>query len=198
MRMVSHGDMVANILHVHDSGYFAAPDLYVSGERWYADAHYICKAFAAESGYSLEQCAAVFSIFSPLKPVKENIRLAARMIESRGTMNSGTFSTHIRKAQAILALDRPVSLDDIASKRHEKTRNFYLGIVARGENDTVCVDRHAYCIAVNSREDTGDVRLNVGEYNAIAAAYRDAAAQRGISPAQMQAIVWTVWRGAAF
>jgi hypothetical protein len=58
----------------------------------------------------------------------------------------------------------------------------------------VTVDRHAAAIVGESDADLGG---NGKAYAEIEAAYAEAAMLRGVTPAQMQAITWCIWRGTA-
>lgn len=191
MPMQDFDVMVANILAVYDA---ANAEQRENGMRWYDDANTIANDFAIANGYSMQQCAAVIAILSPRKGWGENVNLAARVIAGRGTVTRGYFFSRLAMANAVLTEGTADMNYLSAVGKGDKVRAFFISITTAGNTDAVCVDRHAYCIAVNDRSMTNDVRLSSKEYRAIAAAYREAAHRRNITGAQMQAVTWVTWR----
>lgn len=79
-----------------------------------------------------------------------------------------------------------------------KVRNFYAAIVDPNSATAVCIDRHAFDIAVGRVTDgtARTILVRVGVYDTFAELYREAARTigGGITPAAVQAVTWLVWR----
>lgn len=189
----THTELVANIKSV----YFDADSAQlVDGSNWYSDAANLARSLSNNSRYSVAQTAGVIAALSPNTGWGQNVRLAIRMIESEGKMRGGALGANIAKASAILDTEFEHEIAAILfGKNANKVLAFWRGIMADGKTEEVCIDRHAFCIAVNSREMTNDIPdLTKNRYAAIAAAYREAAIGTPFTAAQVQAITWVVWR----
>jgi len=179
-------EMRENILAVYKS---ASAEQIAQGMEWYSVANSTANAFAQQSGYSLDQCAAVIAAVSPNNGWGANKRLAGKVIDAKGTKRDGYFKANLDKANRILAGE---AIEEVLTS--QKVGAFYAGIATNGMTDVVCVDRHAYCIAINDRSVTNSVSLTPKRFNLVADAYREAAELIGITGAQVQAITWVVWR----
>jgi len=179
-------EMRENILAVYRS---ANAEQIAQGMDWYSVANSTAVAFSQQSGYSVDQCAAVIAAVSPNNGWGANKRLAGKVIDAKGTKRDGYFKANLDKANRVL------NGEDISEVlTSQKVGAFYAGIATNGMTDVVCVDRHAYCIAVNDRSQTNDVPMTPKRYSLIAQAYREAAEIIGITGAQCQAITWVAWR----
>lgn len=170
------------------------PELYQQGLNWYTAA-YDQAVFLADyySTYSTTQVAGVLAALSPQVSWKRNLELAESAIVSHlsGLPITGQTGDNCTKAQRILDGSSP--LDVLGGL---KVRAFYQCIMAKGQTDSVCIDRHAlaawYC--------PGQVvwgSLTPKRYHAVAADYVTAARVLGVSPAVCQAVVWCAWRCSA-
>jgi hypothetical protein len=165
------------------------------GLSWYDAAYLVADTFAVKHGLSIQQTAGVLAAVSPLNSWGANVNLAARILDAGG-LTSGYIPLGLRKADAILA-----GADVRATLNGAKITNFYDCIVLRGQTDAVCVDRHAFDLAVNVRH-TEDTRPTLGSgkrYNDLVSAYQRAAVilSRGgerVYAAQVQAVTWVTWR----
>ena len=164
------------------------------GANWYADAHEIAKALAVKHGVSVEIAAGVLAALSPLNSWGHNVNLAARFLAAGG-LDAGYLYTQLAKARAILA-GAPVE----KTLGGEKTINFYLSILTAGA-EGVCIDRHAWSLAVNVRyADDAMPTLKGKRYALAVAAYKRAAAilsrEYGVTltPAMVQSVTWVKWR----
>lgn len=183
-----HEVMVANILDVYNS---ATADQFLDGSNWYRDSFRIVKAFADQYGYSRSQVAGVIAAVSPLNSWGHNVNLAGRIIEGHWLnipVTSGYLSNGLTKANAIL--DGGIAEDILKSN---KIRNFYFSILTGGSTSAVCVDRHAYSIALGERI-VNVPSMTDKRYNAIGDAYRAAAKELCTDASIIQAITWVVWR----
>lgn len=172
----------------------ATPADIETASNWYADARRIAEAFSTKYGYTVEQCAGVIAAVSPLQSWGANVNLAARILDAGG-LTSGYLSAGLAKATAILT-----GADIEATLKGLKITNFYRSIVSAGEYG-VCVDRHAYSLAVATRYPEGDIPSLTGKrYAAVVDCYTRAAKilskelEVTLTPAQVQSVTWVLWR----
>lgn len=173
----------------------ATAEQVASAADWYADAYRIADALADKYGVTVETAAGVIAALSPLQSWGANVNLAARFLAAGG-LTSGYLSVGLAKAKRILDGEHPEKV-----LTSNKVGAFYAGIVSAGQTDVVCVDRHAWSLAVNHRYAEGTIPSLTGKrYEAAADAYRKAARilsrETGIalSPAMVQSVTWIVWR----
>lgn len=167
-----------------------------SGREWYRDAHDIAAALAERHALPVADVAGVIAALSPLRSWGDNVTLAARAIRQNG-LESGAFKDSVHKVNAILR-DCQNPGDVLGG---DKVRAFWHCIATAGETSAVCIDRHAYDAATNTRHsyDTRP-RLSSKRYAEVAAAYVRASqilsAELGerLTPSAVQATVWLVWR----
>lgn len=196
---------VENILRFYDR---ATDHDRIMGEDWYPVVTAALCEYAEQTGYTLSQVADVFALASINTPWKRNFGWALRAITLRADDEplTGHLSFVIRGVTAILS--RGASIDDIIKdKRKRKIRNFARNFA--GDMYAVTVDRWAYRIATsfadckthgvtpcvaNGRHGCGMVPEGAA-YDIIADEYIEAAYQRGVTPAVMQAVTWIVARG---
>jgi hypothetical protein len=161
------------------------------GVNWYRDAH----ALALKLDPANPNAAAgVIAALSPMMSWGQNVNLAVRAYADGAA--SGALSGSVAKANRILNGETP---EDVLGGN--KVRAFY-GCIADPSSDAVCIDRHAFDIAVGrvtnnaSRHALG----RKGTYERFAAAYVRAAdilSKRlgtPVSASEVQAVTWTVWR----
>lgn len=174
------------IKHVLDTYEATTPDEWLEGMQWYSMAH----LFAAEIAQGdTDKGAGVIAALSPNKRWTENMALAERAC--RSGVASGHVGDAVRKAQRIL--DGEAS-DDVL--RGSKVRSFNR-LIADPTNDfDVCLDRHAFDVAVGKVTD--DQARKILErptgYEYLADIYRNVADRLGILPSAAQAVTWVHWR----
>lgn len=127
--------------------------------------------------------AGIIAVYSIQRAWNNNVT-AARQTMATGIPYPG-LSMVVGKAQAMLDGDEPFSL------LGTKTFAFASNIV--GEDSVVTVDRHARDIAFGAVQSKNPA-INKTLYAEIADAYILAASAFNISPADMQAVTWVVWR----
>lgn len=160
------------------------------GREWYAQAWRL--ALEVDPLHPT-RAAGIIAALSPLTPWDRNVWLV-RETYRNGTLESGTLGANRVKANRIMAGEDPLLV-----LRGAKVRAFFAGIVSKGASSDVCVDRHAYDLAVGKRYGNGDrpgLQTKDG-YARIAAAYVRAAKRLGVGPQELQAITWVAWRNAA-
>ena len=179
--MITEKSMRANLRNVFTSG---TPEQIRAGLDWYLEEQNDVVLLAREYGKTAEQVAAAMAHMSPKTPWKRN-KAMTRELLATGTTRG--MSGPIGRAKLALVSDNPV--EEINGP---KTSSFAKNLLGRYE--TVTVDVWAYRAACPS----GNVeKMGVREYRVIEAAYRATAKHFGVSPAQFQAAVWVIIRGAA-
>lgn len=162
------------------------------GMNWYRTARALAVAISPESP---ETGAGVIAALSPMMRWDRNMMLAIRAFEDGEA--SGALYGNVAKANAIMAGAAP--LDVLGG---DKVRNFYGAIADPNSATAVCIDRHAFDIAVGrvTNDKSRNALARKGVYENFADAYRRAAKQitreTGIfhTPATVQAITWVCWR----
>lgn len=165
-----------------------------AGLAWYGRFGDIARALAGRHGVSFDDAAGVLAIVSPRVTVAASVILAdSVLVEWRGARRLGGckgLDANIVKAWAWLDGDRSVlDLDVDGLTRARKVRSFYANIV--GDVGAVTVDVWA-ARAAGWRG--GKKFPEGGAYVAIAGAYRASARRCGVSPRELQAVVWCVTR----
>jgi hypothetical protein len=179
-------EMTRNILRYYRA---TRPEHIEAGLVWYPKALAECERHATESrsGATLEQAVAALSHLSPRAKWEQNLRALRALLDGR-TPPPGTFSRSWDMALAASLSDDPLST---FSNRALKTRDFARAIL--GDRQAVAIDIWAGRIA--GVQESAIRRRPV--YNAVADAYRRAAAIEHLAPREMQAITWCHIRGQA-
>ena len=180
MRDIKDATMTRNILKTYRQATDAQRH---EGMTWYDEAHNL----AASLDSDVDRAAGIIAALSPQMSWNRNAALAVRLYAD-GALDGGALSLSIANAARILAGE---DWRDVLGKNALKTRNFAECISDPSSAQAVCVDRHAIAVAL---ERGGKLSTTPGQYARISDAYRRAAKRAGISPAQMQAVTWVVWR----
>jgi hypothetical protein len=166
----------------------------IAGADWYENARLVADALAVKYGVDLDIAAGVIAAVSPLNSWGANVNLAARILE-HGGLHAGYLKLGLAKARNILA-----GQDIERTLNGQKTINFYRAIRTAGA-EGVCIDRHAYSLAVNTRFAEGNIpTLKGAHYDETAECYIRAARilsaeyDIALTPAQVQSVTWTLWR----
>lgn len=183
----THDDYVSNILAYYDR---ASDAERADGAEWYPAMYRIMREHAETSGLTVGQVAAIYAATSINTPWARNLALAAQAIADGG-LNGGTLGMVCRKVNAIIA-GADIDTTLTADPNNRKLVNFRRNL--SGDYQSVTVDRWAHHVATDGACRT--VPTGKG-YDALADAYRDAAARRNVDPATMQAVTWVVARGSA-
>ena len=170
------------------------------GLIWYRDAASVALAIGRVAGYKGKRAvsvgAGILAALSPALNWDDSIPVAYDIAGS-GTVGTDAFTSDANFIKALAIKDGAPALDVLVG---DKVRAFYASIMSKGETDAVCVDRHAMAIVAGrklTKREQGGI-TNVGVYDAVAAAYVDAAAALGLAPAVLQAITWVTWRRLTF
>lgn len=207
---------VENILAVYNAA--TAYEL-KEGADWYNEAWGFCLNLGWQVAAHLDQltreiedrhwsrfAAAVVAVMSPQKEWRVNKALADAAIQQviRGEKVTGHYDGQCRKVEKLFRyflINRGTAnrLDDvlniISKSDAQKTRCFYMNIT--GNHLVVTVDGHAASVVENGlqRVSITDTKQPSGKkYEQYAAAYIIAAREAGVTPAEMQAVVWVTYR----
>ena len=194
---ITHG----NILAV----FFSANTAEVTeGLNWYRVANSVAIRLAKQS--NLEggsyATAAIIAVLSPNNKWARNVHDAEALIkvhEAGGDCEAVKVSTYGQnKAKAIRILQGE-NIPDVLGGR--KIKAFYECIVRPENDDTVCVDGHAYSIWLGQKVSTSKTpTISAKLYETISRDYGIATKQINLitgeqyTPAQVQAVTWTAWR----
>lgn len=156
------------------------------GLNWYRDANAFAQSLTPGNP---AMGAGVIAALSPLKSWPDNCRLAGLAVEQG--FASGALGANVRKADAILSGAEPLEV-----LSGNKVRNFYKAILNPEDPEAVCIDRHAFDIAVGrvTNDQSRTALSRKGVYERFGRAYERAARFYEVSPSQMQAVTWGVWR----
>jgi len=174
-----------NILAVYHA---ASAEHVAQGLAWYDDAHTLARELDPADP---SRAAGVIAALSPRESWTRNVYLATLLFERGGDLHEGTLTGNLRKAREIYAGAAPLDV-----LRGDKVRAFYALINNPADAESVCVDRHAFDVAVGRKTDDRARQAlgRKGAYDRFARAYRRAAEVLGVTPAQVQAVTWVAWR----
>lgn len=158
-----------------------------AGRDWYREANDLARALDGADG---RVGAGVIAALSPITPWDRNVVLAKRAFDE-GRLTGGTLGNSVKAVNRIL--DGEEVLDVLKGL---KVRNFFGSIFDPTCPVSVCIDRHAFDIAVGRVTDdrSRGTLKRVAVYESFARAYSRAAVASGLSAATVQAVTWVTWR----
>lgn len=168
--------------------YLAASDAEVAeGIAWYPDAACFSETLAGDYWH---RAAGVIAALSPMQDWDVNMAMADRLYAQNGNGAGCGLSRNVAKAERIYHGE-----DAFDVLGGNKVRAFYACII-EPEGESVCVDRHAFDVAVGRVTDdsTRTQLARKGEYERFSDTYREAAALVGLPVPTLQAITWVAWR----
>lgn len=200
----------------------ATPEEFQAGRDWYANANALAvelarKAFGGDQGRAVPQwgrhweeelskAVAVIAVLSPQVHWDRNVEMARNAYaiaredadgRSRYRASWPGLKANFDKAIRILDGEKP---EDVVSG--PKVTAFYRAILDPNDPRGIVIDRHAFDVAVGRVMDDkvrGVVLGRVGAYESFVRAYERATKELqhswpGITPAEVQAVTWCVWR----
>lgn len=166
------------------------------GATWYSAVQDECRRIGLKTNLCYKVVAAVTAALSPHTKWERNILDAKKLIIAfiRGrTIDSFKVSSYNKdklKAWKILIVNSCEG-DYTPMLTGQKIRSFYNCIIG---TDDVCIDRHAVSVIYGLR--LSNTRISPKLYRQAQIAYTLASRNTKYTPAQLQAITWSVWRGA--
>lgn len=203
----------ANVLSIYRE---ATPADVTDGRGWYRRAHDACRDVALtylgdDTPESVARVAAVYAVISPSMPWARNDKLARQAFILAGEGASydaivsglGMMKANARKAAAIVLGADPASVVS-----GPKVTPFWQRMAEAATENTgpssVVIDRHAHDVALgrvtSDRERNRSLSRKGGQWEYAMAYVRAASALRrtgeapGITPSEVQAVTWVVWR----
>ncbi len=152
------------------------------GAEWYAAQRARISRMARNFDCSRACAAGVVAALSPRLRWSVNVRAAETLLS--GTTPSGVFKASLRKAQRILAGEKPLKV-----LSGPKVRAFYRALM--GDESAAVVDVWVARAVGWTKEIKGKT------YDRIARALAKAAEIVGVAVAKLQAVAWVVVRGSA-
>jgi len=182
---ISTDQVIANILATWMDATDANRE---DGAQWYLLNQQALEEMANGNGVSLEAAAAVTAHLSP------RVHWARALVAAHNMLNglpvTGVMGRSISGAQSALDAYRNGE-DPLWTLKGPKIRNFALNLA--GDTEAVTIDVWAARVAFGGPYED-KLLQRAGVYQAIAQAYRAAAAKVGVSPSTMQATTWIVAR----
>lgn len=148
--------------------------------KWYLDAERVAEKVAANLNISLENAASIVSAFSPRERWTANVAKAIAF--SLGETPVG-LSNNLRMARAAIS----IGFDALKGPK----TNAFARAIAGDENAVVIDVWMMRALGVEKKSPNGD------EYKTIAKAVKTVAAEFGMTPRAMQALIWIIVRGSA-
>lgn len=186
---------VRNILEVFEQ---ASSDEITHGLTWYKYAKNHCQTIADLHELPLKVVVGVCAALSPTNKWERNLTDAETMCSI--FVNGGyveecrpcTYKTMRDKAWSILEAMPDNDGDILEILNGAKISDFYCCIMGQ---DKCVIDGHAWCIANNDRRTMQEVP-NIGKRLRLELqeAYSAAAAKKGLTAYEMQAITWVTWK----
>lgn len=161
------------------------------GEQWYERAHTEACSLGQEANLTTTAAAGIIAALSPQVEWGRNVE-AAYMV-ANGFTPPAILGRSIQKAERIRNGEHP---NDVLSG--DKVRAFWHLIEhPHSQEGVVCVDRHAFDVAVGYVTDdrTRKALERVGIYVLFSEAYRLASERVGALPHVVQATTWVTWKG---
>ena len=185
--------MVDRLVQQYDE---ADPSVRASGHGWYANARRDIQGLADNSGMDFKQGAAVVAALSPQQDWPSNIKSALKATAAvihGDEIPSGLniYGANVDKAIALAQGEDPAVVLNQGEKAGvgRKVWNFYNNLI--GDDDAITLDRWA----VRAAGIQIDEPPRGKRYRDVSNAYRKAALIKGVSPNELQAVVWLHVRG---
>lgn len=174
------------VRNITTTWYMATDDQVRQGRDWYRTAH---DTAAMLADGDVKVGAGLLAALSPQTPWWMNVELACDAYDQGVARRHTTDSCS--KANRILAGIDPEEVLPM----QRKTGQFYRCILNPTDPVAVCIDRHAYDIAVGVPLGDWNRGLSAhGRYNLLAHSYWEASQRLGELPSVVQAATWVTWR----
>ncbi len=149
--------------------------------RWYPDAGRECDVLAADHGISHAVACGIVAAWSPRMPWKRNVIVARLFLEGETKLGLGSSERNAKAVQSF----------GIDALQGQKTNAFAWNLA--GDYDAVTID--VWMMRAAGEDDQDSPRTV--QYREMAAAVRRLARRYGMPPAEMQALIWIIYRGSA-
>lgn len=151
--------------------------------------------YARRYNVALPRVVGAFSALSPNNDYVGNLRSLVTLLEGmrRGLrVDQCTVSTY--KACRERAWSFLHGVDFLSVTKGPKTRSFYQNILNPADPVPVTIDGHMVCVSLGKRMTMREVVRTRFRYEDVANEFRAAAADAGVLPNQLQAMLWFTWK----
>jgi pterin-4a-carbinolamine dehydratase len=159
----------------------------VNGKDWYPNAKRICETLSGLYNVPFWRVAGIMSALSPRNKWERNI-IDCEGVLAFDDFKTATFTANKVKAYSIKGGDHPLVV-----LSGNKVRSFYHCIVEH-ETEDVCIDSHAYGVAVGHGERIKPKSISDKDYWELQCAYVQAAKELDLEPTELQAITWLTYK----
>jgi hypothetical protein len=159
------------------------------GREWYGSAKKEIEKLAADTLQSLETCAGVVAVLSPMVEWSVNLKAARRFVKSKGKVRGAGFAGNYRKARSVLK-------GDLSVIRGPKVSRFYETLLDPSYPEPV-IDTQmiaAFYKGKAYRDDFKVVSQSEKRLEPIRQAVKDLAAERGEKVGAVQAQIWITFK----
>lgn len=159
------------------------------GQAWYLNVNREVNRLSVETGYSLEICAGVIAVLSPMVEWNLNFKIAKRFLKSKGKIKGAGFPINYRKAREVLK----GNLDVI---RGPKVKRFFRMLLDPIFDEAV-IDTHmiaAFFKGIAYRDDFKVISQSEKRLAPIREAIKTIANERKESVGQVQATIWITFK----
>lgn len=169
-------------------------ELSTKHSSWYSDANQTMQEIASDYNVSVENVAYIIATLSPALSWMKNIEGARAFFDewfgrSDSSNCQTAYGTNVKKCSEYMFGVR----SDAPTGR--KVSSFYRNLL--GDFDAVTLDRHAIRAARwgmrNLKSESGEQKICGQEFSVIQNAYKYAASCAGVSVAEFQATLWTLF-----
>lgn len=167
----------------------ADSDEWIDGSHWYSRAFDAAQEINVATTCGIATSIGVIAALSPRNKWDRNLTDALNLITSPSA-DTVVSTPHSNKFKALRIIEGQNPWDVL---RGNKVRSFYNCITNYATTDDVCIDSWAIRAATCGKKETATDK----QYADIQKAYRKVAAEYGIKPHQLQAIVWVTIRNAS-
>jgi hypothetical protein len=162
-----------------------------NGLAWYRNANKTLRGLAVEHGHSLETVAGIAAVLSPGTRWEQNLRDVMAVLQDGADAVVTTYHPNQVKAVKLLNGD---TFDAVACKNKNtgnKVRSFYDNLLRPDDSEAVTIDRWVVrALYRDADKKLSRVFSSAKVYDEIADAFRKVAADRGLRPCELQAMVW--------
>lgn len=187
--------------HIEALYRLAQPEEVIEGKLWYRDAKAWVYQVAAASNLEPVIVAGILSALSPGVSWEQNKVDCLNFIDAyqqdrMGSLKVGTYGPNKRKAIDIV--ENCEDFEDVFKTLEGtsgwKTARFFANIMRPNSPDYVCIDRHAYKAAINVIDGGSLSPSSWKRYRETSQAYKRMAKKLKLTPCELQAIVWVVYK----
>jgi hypothetical protein len=151
---------------------------------------------AAFYGAAFHSTVAAFCALSPNNDYMGNLRSLATLLKAKqegfpddNLLHVSTYNACRNRAWRFLSGENFLEVT-----KGKKTRSFYQNILDPNDTHPVTIDGHMVCVWKGQRMKMVEVAWSGFRYDTVANDFREFAAEMGLIPNQVQAVLWFTWK----